>query len=110
MKSSYGRYIYNTIYTNCALKTGTFLTRYYAFKFIHRLHDTIQENPEYAGYIIPPPPPRPDFDASREKLRKLGDAEGTMLFPRKSRYSLCKCVIIIHNYQYIFHQHRLLSL
>ena len=41
-----------------------------------RLHDTIQENPEYAGYIIPPPPPRPDFDASREKLRKLGDAEG----------------------------------
>ena len=43
---------------------------------ICRLHDTIQENPEYAGYIIPPPPPRPDFDASREKLRKLGDAEG----------------------------------
>ena len=43
---------------------------------LFRLHDTIQENPEYAGYIIPPPPPRPDFDASREKLRKLGDAEG----------------------------------
>jgi len=42
------------------------------------LHDTIQENPEYAGYIIPPPPPRPDFDASREKLRKLGDAEGNL--------------------------------
>merc|ERR1711894_185817 len=42
------------------------------------LHDTIQENPEYGGYIIPPPPPRPDFDASREKLRKLGDAEGTL--------------------------------
>ena len=40
------------------------------------MHDTIQENPEYGGYIIPPPPPRPDFDASREKLRKLGDAEG----------------------------------
>ena len=33
---------------------------------------------DYAGYIIPPPPPRPDFDASREKLRKLGDAEGTI--------------------------------
>ena len=42
------------------------------------LHDTIQENPEYGGYIIPPPPPRPDFDASREKLRKLGDAEGNL--------------------------------
>merc|ERR1719337_349384 len=41
-------------------------------------HDTIQENPEYGGYIIPPPPPRPDFDASREKLRKLGDAEGNL--------------------------------
>ena len=39
------------------------------------LHDTIQETPEYGGYIIPPPPSRPDFDASREKLRELADAE-----------------------------------
>ena len=43
-----------------------------------RLHDTFVECPEYAGYVIPPAPPRPDFDASREKLRKLGDAEGNM--------------------------------
>jgi len=42
------------------------------------LHDTFADNLEYGGYIIPPPPPRPDFDASREKLRKLGDAEGTL--------------------------------
>jgi len=42
------------------------------------LHDTFNENVDYAGYIIPPPPPRPDFDASREKLRKLGDAEGNL--------------------------------
>lgn len=42
------------------------------------LHDTFADNPDYAGYIIPPPPPRPDFDASREKLRRLGDAEGTL--------------------------------
>merc|ERR1719461_446614 len=42
------------------------------------LHDTFSDNPEYGGYIIPPPPPRPDFDASREKLRKLGDAEGQL--------------------------------
>jgi len=42
------------------------------------LHDTFSDNPEYGGYVIPPPPPRPDFDASREKLRKLGDAEGTL--------------------------------
>lgn len=27
---------------------------------------------------IPPAPPRPDFEASREKLQKLGDGEGTM--------------------------------
>jgi len=42
------------------------------------MHDTFVECPEYAGYVIPPAPPRPDFDASREKLRKLGDAEGNM--------------------------------
>ncbi len=42
------------------------------------LHDTLssEDNHEYQGYVIPPAPPRPDFDASREKLRKLGDAEG----------------------------------
>ena len=27
---------------------------------------------------IPPAPPHPDFDASREKLQKLGEGEGTM--------------------------------
>ncbi|WAR19074.1 SNX6-like protein, partial [Mya arenaria] len=42
------------------------------------LHDRYVENPEYAGIIIPPAPPRPDFDASREKLQKLGEGEGTM--------------------------------
>lgn len=40
------------------------------------LHDTFNENLDYEGYIIPPAPPKPDFDQSREKLRKLGDAEG----------------------------------
>ncbi|KAL1124462.1 hypothetical protein AAG570_001088, partial [Ranatra chinensis] len=42
------------------------------------LHDCFEENENYAGYIIPPAPPRPDFDASREKLQKLGEGEGTM--------------------------------
>uniref|UniRef100_A0A673MK30 PX domain-containing protein n=1 Tax=Sinocyclocheilus rhinocerous TaxID=307959 RepID=A0A673MK30_9TELE len=42
------------------------------------LHDSFVENEEYAGYIIPPSPPRPDFDASREKLQKLGEGEGSM--------------------------------
>ena len=27
---------------------------------------------------IPPAPPRPDFDASREKLQRLGEGENTM--------------------------------
>ncbi|ERL88304.1 hypothetical protein D910_05691, partial [Dendroctonus ponderosae] len=42
------------------------------------LHDRFEEEPKYAGYIIPPPPPRPNFDASREKLQRLGEGEGTM--------------------------------
>lgn len=32
----------------------------------------------YVSLQIPPAPPRPDFDASREKLQKLGEGEGTM--------------------------------
>ncbi|VDN13231.1 unnamed protein product [Dibothriocephalus latus] len=27
---------------------------------------------------VPPAPPRPDFDASRAKLQRLGKSEGTM--------------------------------
>uniref|UniRef100_A0A182T2T1 PX domain-containing protein n=1 Tax=Anopheles maculatus TaxID=74869 RepID=A0A182T2T1_9DIPT len=42
------------------------------------LHERFEENEEYAGYIIPPCPPRPDFDASREKLQRLGEGEGNM--------------------------------
>lgn len=42
------------------------------------LHDCLVENDQYAGYIIPPPPPRPDFDASREKLQRLGDCEASL--------------------------------
>jgi len=43
------------------------------------LHDDIRDNPLYAGFIVPPAPPRPDFDASREKLQKLGEAESGQL-------------------------------
>lgn len=56
------------------------------------LHNSLEDNEEYAGFIvsallisfikfdsqIPPAPPRPDFDASREKLQKLGEGEATM--------------------------------
>jgi len=42
------------------------------------LHDTISNNELYLGYIIPPPPPKPDFDASRDKLQKLSDDEEIM--------------------------------
>ncbi|KAI6189530.1 PX domain-containing protein [Aphelenchoides bicaudatus] len=42
------------------------------------LHTSLEDNEEYAGFIIPPVPPRPDFDSSREKLQKLGEGEATM--------------------------------
>lgn len=42
------------------------------------LHDSFEENEKYAGYTIPPAPPCPDFYASREKLHKLSEGEGTM--------------------------------
>eukprot|EP00112_Aurelia_sp_Birch-Aquarium-sp1_P004708 Seg1534.1 transcript_id=Seg1534.1/GoldUCD/mRNA.D3Y31 product="Sorting nexin-6" protein_id=Seg1534.1/GoldUCD/D3Y31 len=42
------------------------------------LHDRYVENEEYAGIMIPPTPPKPDFDASREKLQKLSEGESTM--------------------------------
>lgn len=45
------------------------------FVWLHTMYD---ESEDYAGMIIPPAPPRPDFDASREKLQKLGEGEGTM--------------------------------
>ena len=42
------------------------------------LHDRFVENDEFAGYIIPPSPPKPDFDASREKLQRLTEGESSM--------------------------------
>ncbi|XP_065174795.1 sorting nexin-6-like [Sycon ciliatum] len=42
------------------------------------LHDRYVENEEYAGIVIPPAPPRPDFDESRDKLYRLGQSEGQM--------------------------------
>ena len=42
------------------------------------LHSMLDENERYAGYIIPPAPPRPDFDVSREKLQRLGESESSM--------------------------------
>ncbi|KAM9219749.1 LOW QUALITY PROTEIN: sorting nexin-32 [Dugong dugon] len=43
-----------------------------------RLHDAYVENEEYAGLIIPPAPPRPDFEASWEKLQKLGEGDSSI--------------------------------
>uniref|UniRef100_A0A672QH54 Sorting nexin n=1 Tax=Sinocyclocheilus grahami TaxID=75366 RepID=A0A672QH54_SINGR len=42
------------------------------------LHDTIVETEEYAGLIIPPAPPKPDFEGPREKMHKLGEGESSM--------------------------------
>jgi len=52
------------------------------------LHDVIQENPLYAGFIIPPKPQTPDFYSSQEKLQKLGDAESGVL--TKEEYAKVK--------------------
>ncbi|XP_065156344.1 sorting nexin-6 isoform X1 [Atheta coriaria] len=69
-----------TVHTRTTLKNfqkSEFLVVRQHEEFIW-LHDRYEENPIYAGYIIPPPPPRPNFDASREKLQRLGEGEGTM--------------------------------
>ncbi|KHJ89340.1 PX domain protein [Oesophagostomum dentatum] len=42
------------------------------------LHSVLDENESYAGFIVPPAPPHPDFESSREKLQKLGEGEATM--------------------------------
>merc|ERR1719348_898416 len=39
------------------------------------LHSVIEENPAYAGLIIPPRPPRPDFQATQERLTRMGERE-----------------------------------
>ncbi|KAJ8366085.1 hypothetical protein SKAU_G00149160 [Synaphobranchus kaupii] len=42
------------------------------------LHDTLVETEDYAGLIIPPAPPKPDFESPREKMHKLGEGETSM--------------------------------
>uniref|UniRef100_A0A3Q3IJP1 PX domain-containing protein n=1 Tax=Monopterus albus TaxID=43700 RepID=A0A3Q3IJP1_MONAL len=42
------------------------------------LHDSLVETEDYAGLIIPPAPPKPDFESPREKMHKLGEGEATM--------------------------------
>ncbi|XP_015263337.1 PREDICTED: sorting nexin-5 [Gekko japonicus] len=42
------------------------------------LHDILIETEEYAGFIIPPAPAKPDFDGPREKMHKLGEGELSM--------------------------------
>lgn len=39
------------------------------------LHSVVEEDPSYAGLIIPPRPPRPDFQVSAERLSRLGERE-----------------------------------
>ena len=51
------------------------------------LHDRFEEDEEYAGCIIRPAPPRPDFDSSREKLQRLGIYAFHSCFLRALEYS-----------------------
>lgn len=39
------------------------------------LHSVIDENSDYAGLIIPPRPPKPDFQLSQERLDRMGEKE-----------------------------------
>lgn len=51
----------------------------------------------FFGVKIPPPPPRPNFDASREKLQRLGEGEGTMTKEEfnKMKQELEACVFVV---------------
>uniref|UniRef100_A0A287CYJ8 Sorting nexin 6 n=1 Tax=Ictidomys tridecemlineatus TaxID=43179 RepID=A0A287CYJ8_ICTTR len=60
------------------------------------LHDSFVENEDYAGYIIPPAPPRPDFDASREKLQKLGEGEGFFVCCSSEYLAIFKKTVAMH--------------
>jgi len=39
------------------------------------LHTSLQENPLYAGLLIPPKPPKPDFESSSLKFQKMKEDE-----------------------------------
>ena len=39
------------------------------------LHHTLTENSAYAGYLIPPCPPSPDFSTSREKYSRFAEVQ-----------------------------------
>ncbi|CAK8693822.1 unnamed protein product [Clavelina lepadiformis] len=49
------------------------------------LHDSYVDDERYAGILIPPTPARPDFDASRDKLAKLSEGDGSMTKEEFSR-------------------------
>uniref|UniRef100_A0A8C9VKT2 Sorting nexin n=1 Tax=Scleropages formosus TaxID=113540 RepID=A0A8C9VKT2_SCLFO len=69
-----------TVHTKTTL--GTFQKPEFSVSRQHEdfiwLHDTLVETEEYAGLIIPPAPPKPDFESPREKMHKLGEGEASM--------------------------------
>ncbi|KAL4640793.1 sorting nexin-5 [Arapaima gigas] len=69
-----------TVHTKTTL--GTFQKPEFSVPRQHEdfiwLHDTLVETEEYAGLIIPPAPPKPDFESPREKMHKLGEGEASM--------------------------------
>ncbi|KAJ8264254.1 hypothetical protein GJAV_G00147030 [Gymnothorax javanicus] len=69
-----------TVHTKTTL--GTFQKPEFSVTRQHEdfiwLHDTLVETEDYAGLIIPPAPPRPDFESPREKMHKLGEGESSM--------------------------------
>ncbi|KAJ8248618.1 hypothetical protein GJAV_G00243940 [Gymnothorax javanicus] len=69
-----------TVHTKTTL--GTFQKSDFSVPRQHEdfiwLHDTLVETEDYAGLIIPPAPPKPDFESPREKMHKLGEGEASM--------------------------------
>ncbi|KAI1897004.1 hypothetical protein AGOR_G00100740 [Albula goreensis] len=69
-----------TVHTKTTL--GTFQKPEFSVTRQHEdfiwLHDTLVETEDYAGLIIPPAPPKPDFESPREKMHKLGEGEASM--------------------------------
>uniref|UniRef100_A0A1I8AKF1 PX domain-containing protein n=1 Tax=Steinernema glaseri TaxID=37863 RepID=A0A1I8AKF1_9BILA len=64
-----------TTFEKFAKKDVSVVREHEEFKW---LHNCLVDTEDYAGFIIPPRPPTPKFDASREKLQKLGEGESTM--------------------------------
>eukprot|EP00800_Vazella_pourtalesii_P001130 TRINITY_DN10943_c0_g1_i2.p1 TRINITY_DN10943_c0_g1~~TRINITY_DN10943_c0_g1_i2.p1 ORF type:complete len:285 (-),score=65.23 TRINITY_DN10943_c0_g1_i2:20-874(-) len=50
------------------------------------LHEAFLDNPTMQGFLIPPPPPIPDFEEPRYKLQRLSENEATYTKEEKQKF------------------------